>query len=150
MNFLVEKLLDNEKFEAYITDIKNNISPISLSGLSDVGKTHILAGTLASIKQKVCVITYNEIQAKKLIQDLQFFIGGSEKEKIIYFPKKEISPYDYVSQSKELPYERIYALNRIYQNEPSVIITTIEALMQSLPEKDLLYQNIISFKDIIF
>ena len=146
MNFLVNKLLNNEKFETYAKDIKNNISPISLSGLSDVGKTHILAGTIQATNSKICVITYNEIQAKRIIKDLQFFMGDSDKKEVIYFPKKEISPYDYISQSKELPYERMTALNKIYENKPSIVVTTIEALMQSLPEKDLLYQNIVYFK----
>ena len=41
MNLLIEKLNKNQKFKQYILDIKNNISPISLSGLSDVGKAHI-------------------------------------------------------------------------------------------------------------
>ena len=36
MNFLVNKLKENEKFKQYGLDIKNKISPISISGLSDV------------------------------------------------------------------------------------------------------------------
>lgn len=144
MNLLTKKLSENEKFKQYVSDIKNKISPISISGLSDVGKSHVIAGTINGIKKPICMITYNEMQAKKLIKDLQFFLG--EEKEIVYFPKKEISPYDYVSQSKDLPYERIHALNKIYHKDTSIIVTTIEAIMQKMPEKDLIYQNIISFK----
>ena len=144
MNLLTERLNENEKFKQYVCDIKNNISPISISGLSDVGKSHIIAGTINELKSPTCIITYNEMQAKKIIEDLQFFLGDNKE--IIYFPKKEISPYDYVSQSKDLPYERIHALNKIYQEKVSVVVTTIEAIMQKMPEKKLIYQNVISFR----
>lgn len=146
MNLLTERLNENEKFKQYVSDIKNKISPISISGLSDVGKSHIITGTLENIKKPICIITYNEIQAKKIIEDLKFFATEANREKIVYFPKKEISPYDYVSQSKDLPYERMDILNKIYGEEIKIIVTTIEAFMQSFPEKKLLYKNIVSFK----
>ena len=70
MNFLVRKLNENKKFKQYVEDIKNKVSPINLSGLVDVEKTHIVAGTMQNIERQVCVITYNEMQAKKMISDL--------------------------------------------------------------------------------
>lgn len=146
MNLLIKQLNQNEKFKQYVKDIKNNISPISLSGLSDVGKTHLLAGTVITTLRPICVVTYNELQAKKLIKDLHFFMSDEKQNEIIYFPKKEISPYDYETQSKDLPYERMNAFNKIYNNQARIIVTTIEAIMQTIPEKALLYQNIISFK----
>ena len=146
MNLLTKKLNENKKFEQYLLDIKNKISPISISGLSDVGKSHIITTTLESIKRPICIITYNEMQAKKLIQDLKFFVNEKDTEKIVYFPKKEISPYDYISQSKDLPYERMDILNKIYSKEIKIVVTTIEALMQNIPEKKMLYQNVVSFK----
>ena len=144
MNLLNERLKENDKFKQYLSDIKNKVSPISLSGLSDVGKSHILASTIEEIKKPIFIITYNEIQAKKILQDLRFFMG--EKKQVLYFPKKEISPYDYVSQSNELLFERINALNTIYNKKTCVVVTTIEALMQQIPSKELLYKNIIYFK----
>lgn len=144
MNFLVNKLKENEKFKQYGLDIKNKISPISISGLSDVGKSLYIAGTMNQIERPICIVTYNEMQAKKIIQNLRFFL--EDEKEIVYFPKKEISPYDYVSQSKDLPYERIEALNKIYHKEAAIIVTTMEAIMQKMPDKELLYQNMISFQ----
>ncbi len=141
MNLLTQRLIDNEKFKQYMLDIKNKVSPVSISGLSDVGKMHILAATLKANQRPIIVVTYNELQAKKLAKDLLFFGYQSE-----YFPKKEISPYDFESQSKDLPYERIHTLNKIYANETNVVVTTIEALMQELPTKELLYKNILKFE----
>ena len=148
MDMLIKRLDENEKFKQYILDVKNKISPISLSGLSDVGKAHIISGTYQNIKKPVCIVTYNEMQARKLIKDLQFFASeiNINSNQIVYIPKKEISPYDYESQSKELPYERIDAFNKIYEKQGKIIVTTIESLMQKLPEKELLYKNVVLFK----
>ncbi len=146
MNFLINKLKENEKFKQYLEDIKNKQSPINISGLSDVAKSYIIAGTATSRKKTIFIVTYNEIQAKKLKKDLEYFLTDNKETNIVYFPKKEISSYDYVSQSKDLPFERIEALNQIVQKKANIIITTIEALMQNMPEKDVIYKNIVSFQ----
>ena len=92
-------------------------------------------------KQPICILTYNEIQAKKLYEDLKYFT-----DKVVLFPKKEIVTYDYVAESKELPYKRIEALNEIKSKRNLIIITTIEAAMQKLPSKKSLYKNELNLK----
>ena len=91
------------------------------------------------------LVTYNEIQARKLYQDLKKLI-----KQTYFFPKKEITSYDYVAQSKEIEYKRIDVLNKMYlakqQKEPIIIVTTIEAVMQKMVAKDTLYQNVIDFE----
>ena len=91
------------------------------------------------------LVTYNEIQARKLYQDLKKLI-----KQTYFFPKKEITSYDYVAQSKEIEYKRIDVLNKMYlakqQKEPIIIVTTIEAVMKKMIAKDTLYQNVIDFK----
>ena len=148
MNTFVKKLIENEKFKQYAKDVKEKISPISLSGLSDVGKAYIIISTIENLKNPIFILTYNEMQAKEMINSLKFFAGTDSKlfNEIIYIPKKEISPYDYESQSKDLPYERIDAFNKIYKKEAKIMVTTIESLMQKTLPKELLYKNIISFK----
>lgn len=145
MDFLIEKLSENEKFKQYLGDIKNKQNPISLSGLTDVAKTYMIATTIKEYKKPICLITYNEMQAKKMLKDLQCFLNHKDKE-IGYFPKKEISPYDYVSQSKDLSFERIKILNQMSQEKLEVVITTVEAIMQNIPTRKMLYNNIVSFK----
>ena len=73
MNALVKKLIENEKFEQYAKDVKEKISPISLSGLSDVGKAHIIISTAENLKCPIFILTYNEMQAKEMINSLKFF-----------------------------------------------------------------------------
>lgn len=145
MKFLVQELLNNNKFKEIAESIKNETSPIAISGLSDVSKVNVIASILESTKRKICVLTYNEIQAKKLVKDLKYFF-----KKVYFFPKREIAPYDYIAESKDLPYERIAVLNKIKlqekSREPIIVVTTIEAVMQKMISKEELYENIVDFK----
>ena len=141
MNTIVGELGKSPKFCEYIKNIENKISPIAISGLTDVGMTHMLAGTKEFSKRPICIITYNEIQARKIVEDLTYFT-----DKVVYFPKKEIVTYDYIAESKELPYERIEALNKIKENKNIIVVTTIEAVMQKIISKKALYQNTLKFK----
>ena len=39
-----------------------------------------------------------------------------------YFPKREIASYDFLAESKDLPYERIEVLNKIRENKVDIVI----------------------------
>lgn len=144
MNFLIKTLEENKKFQELTKQI-NKTGPIAISGLVDVEKLHVLAGIFNETKRPMVLVTYNEIQARKLYQDLKKLI-----KQTYFFPKKEITSYDYVAQSKEIEYKRIDVLNKMYlakqQKEPIIIVTTIEAVMQKMVAKDTLYQNVIDFE----
>ncbi|MFR2534200.1 MAG: transcription-repair coupling factor [Clostridia bacterium] len=142
MNPILTQLGNLPKMQEIKKMIQEKKSPITISGLSDVGKIRILGECLIQNKKPIAVITYNEIQAKKMLEDLAYFIP---RENIVFFPKKEIVTYDYIAESKELPYERMEALNQIYEGNAKIIITTIEAVMQKMISKSVLYQNVLSF-----
>ena len=144
MNFLIKTLEENKKFQELTKQISKT-GPIAISGLVDVEKLHVLAAIFNETKRPMVLVTYNEIQARKLYQDLKKLI-----KQTYFFPKKEITSYDYVTQSKEIEYKRIDVLNKMYlakqQKEPIIIVTTIEAVMQKMVAKDTLYQNVIDFE----
>ena len=145
MKFLTQELEKNEKFKEIINQIQNKQSPIAISGLSDVTKVNAISSIADATKRKICIVTYNEIQAKKLAKDLKFFF-----KHVYFFPKREIASYDYITESKDLPYARIDILNKIIleekKTEPIVIVTTIEAVMQKMITKQELYENTVDFR----
>lgn len=141
MNTILGELGKSPKFVEITKNIENKKGPISISGLIDVGEIQLLASINEFVKKPILLITYNEIQAKKIIEDLKYF-----NPKTLYFPKKEIVTYDYIAESKDLPYERIETLNKIYEEKNAIIVTTVEALMQKLPSKDILYKDLLHFQ----
>ena len=143
MNTIIGELGRAEKFKDLINNIEHKISPIEISGLTDVGESSIIAGINEFTKKPVLIITYNEIQARKIVDNIKYFVGD---DKVKFFQKKEIVTYDYIAESKDLPYERIDILNKIYEEKNIIIVTTIEAVQQKLMAKDELYKNSLSFK----
>lgn len=142
MNTIIGELGKSKKFIDLSNEIEKSKSPISISGLTGVGMAEIITAINGYNKKPILVVTYNEIQAKKILENLKSF----EKEKAVLFPKKEIVTYDYVAESKDLPYERIEALTKIKEKKNAIIVTTIESLMQKLPSKEVLFKNILEFK----
>lgn len=141
MNTILGQLGKSAKFMELVKQIQEKKDPIAISGLTDVGSAQFLAAINEFAKKTICIITYNEIQAKKLLENLKYF-----NEKVVFFPKKEIVTYDYIAESKDLSYERIETLNKICCKKNLIVVTTIEALMQKIPTKETLYKNTLNLK----
>ena len=142
MNEIIKVLPNFKKYNSYIEDVKKGVSPIMLSGLTDVSKVHFAYSTNFYAEKPICIITYNELQAKKIMKDIAYFTNS-----IAYFPKREILGFDFDVESKDILYSRIDALNRIYKHKANVVITTIEAVSQKMVLKEVLYKNILELKN---
>ena len=73
MNSLIKTVPNVKKFNDYLFEISKGTSLIMLSGLTDVGKIHMAYSTKFYSERPICIITYNELQAKKIIKDLVEF-----------------------------------------------------------------------------
>ncbi len=141
MNSLIKTVPNVKKFNDYLFDVKTQKTPIMLSGLTDVGKVHLAYATKFYTEKPMCIVTYNEMQAKKLMKDLAYF-----GEKVKFFPKREIISFDYIAESKDTLFKRISVLNQLVKKEKKIIVTTIEAAMQKMITKKSLYKNVMKFK----
>jgi len=141
MRDIIKVLPNFKKFNAYIEDVKKYVTPIMLSGMNDSGKVHFAYSTHFYVERPICIVTYNELQAKKIMKDLQYFTND-----VCYFPKREIITYDYLTESKENSYSRISTLNKIHNGQAKVVVTTIEAVTQKIIHEEDLYKNYIKLK----
>lgn len=141
MNTILGELGKSPKFVELVKNIENQKDPIVISGLTEVGEVQQIVAINEFTEKPVCIVTYNEIQAKRIVDDLKYFT-----DKVVLLNKKEIVTYDYVVESQDLSYERIEALNKIYFKNNLIIVTTIEAMMQKIIAPDTLYKDIIKIK----
>lgn len=142
MEDLVRLLSKSEKFNNYIKDIENGKFPMNLSGLTDVAKVHISYATKFYTDRPFILVTYNEIQAKKIIENLKYFTSN-----VKLFPKKEIVTYDIETESRNITNVRASVLDSLIKQENPIIVTTIEAITQKIIlksdfQKDILNLNI--------
>ena len=141
MNPIIKVVPNVKKYNDYLFDINKGVTPIMLSGLTDTAKVHMAYATKFYTDKPICIITYNEMQERKLRKDLKFF-----DDNIKSFPKRDVASFDYIAESKDVLYERISNLNDITKNCAPIIITTIEAVMQKMISKKSLYKNLVSIK----
>ena len=141
MNTILGELGKNPKFIELLKNIENKQSPVVISGLNDMGMVQTEVAVNEFGKKPICILTYNEIQAKKIYDDIKYFTND-----VVIFPKKEVVTYDYIAESKDIPYQRIETLNKIQSKKNLIVITTIEAAMQKLPTHNMLYKDEIKLK----
>ena len=139
MDSLVKVLPKMKKFNNYITDVNKGNFPITLSGLSDSGKAHFIYATRFYTEKPVLVVTYNELELKKLKEDMKFF----STETVYTYPKKEVIYYDIDTMNKDATMDRLSIYTKLYNSESCVVLTTIEALMQKTISKDRLFFNVL-------
>ena len=142
MNSLVKVVPNVKKFSDYLFEVNKGTSPIMLSGLTDVGKVHMAYSTKFYTDKSICIVTYNEMQAKKIMKDLEYF-----GDQVNFFPKRDVISFDYVAESKDTLYKRISVLNKLVKKEKIIVVTTIEAVMQKMISKENLYKNVVSIKN---
>ena len=140
MNFILRDLLQSEKINKITKGLED--TPVcTISGLVCVAKSQIVT-ILKSLEVKpVLFITYNELEAERLVKDLSYF-----NDEILYFPKREISVMDYDVGSNDIEYTRMDILNQIHYKKAKIIVTTIEAIMQDMITENDLYKNSIKLQ----
>ncbi len=128
MNQLIVNLPKHSKYLNLLNDIKSSKIDLSVFGLTDSQKAHMIYSLNVYSNKPSCIICSNNIQAKKMMQDLKFY---SEIE-IVYFPAREIIYYDIEAESKEIDNARMYAIQRILSKDNIIIVTTIDSILQKM------------------
>ena len=138
MDYLLRNLKSSDIYQKIVNNKKDSIN---ISGLVCVAKSTLASTLNIDNKDKILIITYNELEAKRLYNDIKYFT-----ENVSLFTKREISIYDFDAESNEIEKERIKTLNKIYKGDSQIIVTTIEAAMQPMIAKEELFENVLKIK----
>jgi transcription-repair coupling factor (superfamily II helicase) len=152
-NIYINQLLNLNSYKNVLDNIKKMNSPISLHGLSEENISHISYGLNQHLNRQVLIITYDEIRAKKLVEDLKLFA----KEDVEYFPAKQLVLYSIDAYSHEILNQRLKVLSRLIANDNIIVVTSIEAVLNKLMNQErfgkyyftLKTGNLINLEDLI-
>ena len=137
MNPLVKELPKHSKFKELLKCIKDGETNLSITGLTDATKAHVIYGLYNYSGVRPVVVCPNVSSAKRFMQDIKFY---AEKE-IVFMPAREIIYYDVDAQSRETNNARVQAISKLVDNKDMILVTTIDALLQPmLPKKE--YENL--------
>ncbi len=129
MNFT--QLLDSSaEFESIIKALEDKKFPIHITGPTESVKAHFVVSFFEKTDSKKCfIITYSELQAMKLYEDISFF----EKDKAVVIPETDIKLYKTEASDSEAENKRMAALTLV--SEKKYIILSVMSLLQFVVSK---------------
>lgn len=125
MTGILKPLMEMEEYRRLIDDAERGISPIAVHGLSESNKSHIAYSLFNNVKKPILFITYNDMEAKKIYEDLSFFT-----DRTYYLPSKEIMLYDIEAVSSDIASERLKTIKEILDRDRLIIVTSIDNVAQ--------------------
>ncbi len=131
-------LLELEEYTDILGSIRSYTRPVSITGPSESQKAHISYALCSHCGRKGIFVAFNEMHARKLYEDLAFFMG----DEVVFFPAKEIMLYDVEAKSYDTVYQRLAAIDRISRGEYSFVVTSVEALSHKMIRPEMFRQYV--------
>ena len=131
----MKPLIDNEGFKRVLEYMNQGQNPLSISGLSDSGKSYLIDGIFEKSENSIVIITHSDIEAKNLYEDLSLYSTN-----VYYFPVREVVFYNIDAISGDLRWARLKVIKEILQNrDKKIVITSIDALTSLYTPRDYYY-----------
>ncbi|MBN1232303.1 MAG: transcription-repair coupling factor [Candidatus Coatesbacteria bacterium] len=143
-----EKLLKNKsaflmEVESYITEILPEKLPSNFCSIAGSSDIFLLSHIFRKSKDNVFVVTKDELEADRIYLEYKSLYGDME---LAIFPSWDILPYEDASPSKSVIKERLETMHRLLRAEKSMIIISVEALMQVTIPPDILLENLVEIR----
>ena len=120
-----------------ISDIyKNKSGIITITGCLDASKPH-LAYVLDKEKRHKLIVLSEEQKAKEFYENYKFFDDDA-----VYYPAKDVLFYQSDIRGNQLAAERINALKQIRNCEKCTLITTYDALMNTVASRKMMLDTV--------
>ncbi len=142
MKSLTEPLLELKSYQTVLQEIKNNHTPVFATGVIDVQKNHLLYGLQSHTQRPLLILTYSEMRAKEIWEDMQFFIKDC-----VYYPAKDILFYSADVHSMEMNRQRFLILEKLLAGQCGCVIASMEALLDRYPKKEVFSGAIMHLED---
>ena len=133
--------------EEYFKKISKKINPLKKEKIFNVPRS--TASFVSSClfnkieNNHILCITSTNSEAELIYREALSFLP---KDKIVYFPGIEAIPYEYAHYSPEIKRDRIRAISAILNDSYSLIITSVTAMIQLVPEKINFHNKSIALK----
>lgn len=141
MKGLTEPLLELGSFQQVLNSIREKQTPVFATGVIDAAKNHLTYCLKKYTDRPVFILTYSELRAKEILEGLAFF----EKD-CVYYPAKDILFYSADVHSMEMNRQRFLVLERLLKGETPVIVSSMEALLDKYPKKDVFASFLLQMK----
>jgi len=129
--FLKNIIEEYSEYKELIKALKAKKTPIAISGVAESAQSSVIYTTASELKKNSLVIAYNDIEAGRMADDLEFYGVNS-----VFFPSKEYTFYEIDTKNHYREYERINALYKLLNDENVVVVASLEAICGYTVDKD--------------
>lgn len=140
--YLTEPLLELNDYNLLKANLNgssdNNV--LHVTGTADSGEAHLAWALGSNFPYKV-IITFNELRARELFDDMKSFEPNT-----FYYPPKDFIFFSADAYCNLLIKQRLEAISHLINGEPFTLITTIDGLMDKLVPLDLLKKHTMHFE----
>lgn len=131
MSELFEKLYSSEEYKRLKEEVCSTRKCISVSGVPECSKAHIIAALCRDAGKKVCVICQNEPMAATMQKNLECFLGND----IARLIPAEIDFGNTIKASYDIRGDRVEAINMI-KNGASAVMSAAALLCFVMPKNE--------------
>ncbi|MGI6038011.1 MAG: transcription-repair coupling factor [Limnochordia bacterium] len=138
---IVEVLKDSQEMQQLMAEFNNGLPKQHLTGCIGPEKAAYVAALFQRQGgESLLVITSGQIQAERLVEDLNSFLRG---DYVHYFPALEILPHEEIGDDYDVVVQRLNVLERLARGKPTLVVTTPPALSRRLVPVDDLRRSLI-------
>lgn len=123
-------------------NIRKNKTPLLIYGLTNSQKAHIAHYIVRKFNKKVLFITYDDVEARTLYEDLSSYLHGDA----YLYPARDALFYKIDAVSLDMMGKRLKAIYNIFDEKPSAFVATIDAVMNKMIPKELFLKYKYEFK----
>ena len=128
-----KNLVDIESLREALSS-KANVYDIT--GCAD--KAHLIFGIGHDVKNKI-IIAADELKAREIFEEYKFY-----EPETVYFSAKDLLFYQSDIRGNAITRERMVAIESVISNSATTVVTTIDALMNKLPDVSYFEEGIIN------
>lgn len=143
MKPIIKDMLKHSKFNYLVKDIVDGEKKLSITGLNDAAKAHMIYALYNYTNKLPFVVCQNVSEAKRIIQDFAFY---DDKLDVVYIPPREVIYYNIQTESREIINDRAQAISKLLNGDNCIYITTIDAFITPMLPKSAYENSSISVK----
>ncbi|MDN5332513.1 MAG: hypothetical protein PWP45_1738 [Tepidanaerobacteraceae bacterium] len=117
------------EFNRLVEDLKGGLSGLFAYGLSDSQRAFLIAAIKREISKPMLVVTADSLDARKLTDDLVYFIGS---ENVAMFPASSVIPYETAAKSPEFTARRLKVMEMLLAGKNPVVVAPLQALTNKM------------------
>jgi transcription-repair coupling factor (superfamily II helicase) len=122
--------------------LRDGNTPALATGVLDSQKCHICAGLTQTFQRTSVIVTYSELKAREIYEDMELFLPGSVK----FYPSKDIIFYSADIKSADITRQRFSVVKSLLNGEQVCVVLSAEALLDRLAPPRVFKDNILTLK----